>query len=187
MGVIEIILIGVGLAMDAFAVSVCKGLSMKKINWKKAITVGLYFGIFQALMPIIGYLLGETFGDFVVKIDHWITFILLSIIGVNMIKEALEEEQENYNDKLDFKTMSVLAIATSIDAFAIGVMFAFLQINILFAISIIGVITFIICLIGVNIGNRFGSKYGCKAEFVGGMILIIIGCKILLEHLEIIS
>lgn len=186
MGILEIFLIGVGLSMDAFAVSVCKGLSMKKLDWKKAIIIALYFGVFQAVMPVIGYLLGTTFENLVTQIDHWIAFILLGIIGANMIKETLGKESENSNDKVDFKTMIVLAIATSIDALAVGITFAFLKTEILSAVTMIGIITFILSLIGVKIGNKFGDKYEKKAEFLGGVILILIGVKILKEHLGII-
>ncbi len=186
MGIIEIFAIGIALAMDAFAVSICKGLSMKKMNWKNAIIIGLYFGTFQAIMPAIGYFLGTTLSGVVEKIDHWIAFILLSIIGGNMIKESSNDEMEKRNDKIDFKTMIVLAIATSIDAMAVGVTFAFLKTNLILAISIIGIITFIISVIGVIIGNNFGDKFQNKAELTGGIILIIIGLKILLEHLGII-
>ena len=153
--------------MDAFTVSICKGLSMKKMNWKKAIIVGLYFGIFQALMPIIGYFLGSTFEDLVTHIDHWIAFVLLVAIGGNMLKEAFANNSENCNDNVDFKTMSILAIATSIDALAIG-------------------ITFALSIIGVKIGNEFGDRYERRAETVGGFILIFMGVKILLEHLGIL-
>lgn len=183
MGIVEILLIGVGVAMDAFAVSVCKGLSMKKLDLKKAIIIALYFGVFQALMPTIGYFLGVTFQDLVTSIDHWIAFLLLSFIGGNMIKEAFSDDCENCNDNVDFKTMVVLAIATSIDALAIGITFAFLKTNILLSVFIIGIVTFIISLIGVKIGNKFGSKYEKKAEIAGGIILILIGLKILVEHL----
>lgn len=183
---LEILLIGIGLAMDAFAVSICKGLSMKKMSWKKAILVGLYFGIFQALMPLIGYLLGSSFETIVTRIDHWIAFALLFFIGTNMLKESFSKNTENHNDKVDFKTMSILAIATSIDALAVGITFAFLRANITIATIIIGIVTFLICIIGVKIGNKFGHKYQRKAEMVGGLILIFIGIKILLEHLGII-
>ena len=186
MELFEIIVIAIGLAMDAFAVSVCKGLSMKKIDWKKAIIIAVYFGVFQALMPVLGYFLGSSFSAFVQKVDHWIAFILLSIIGVNMIKESTDDEVEKRNDNVDFKTMVVLAIATSIDALAVGVTFAFFEVNILIAISIIGIITFILSIFGVIIGNKFGDKFQNKAEFAGGIILIIIGLKILLEHLGIL-
>ena len=173
MGVLELILIAVGLAMDAFAVSVCKGLSMSKMEWKKAVIIGLYFGGFQALMPLIGYVLGVGFEDKIKSLDHWIAFILLVFIGINMIKEAFETKEES-NDKIDFKTMIILAIATSIDALAVGVTFAFLNVNIMLAISLIGIITFIISMIGVKIGNVFGDKYETKAELAGGFILIFL-------------
>ena len=186
MELFEIIVIAIGLAMDAFAVSVCKGLSMKKIDWKKAIIIAVYFGAFQALMPVLGYFLGSSFSAFVQKVDHWIAFILLSIIGVNMIKESTDDEVEKRNDNVDFKTMVVLAIATSIDALAVGVTFAFFEVNILLAISIIGMITFILSILGVIIGNKFGDKFQNRAELAGGIILIIIGLKILLEHLGIL-
>lgn len=186
MGILEIFLVGVGLAMDAFAVSICKGLSMKKLDWKKAIIIALYFGIFQAVMPVIGYFLGTTFESLVTQIDHWIAFILLGIIGINMIKEAFSNDSENVNDKVDFKTMIILAIATSIDALAIGITFAFFKTNLLLAVIIIGIITFVLSLIGVKIGNKFGNKYEKKSEIFGGVILILIGVKILIEHLGII-
>ena len=186
MELFEIIFIGVGLAMDAFAVSVCKGLSMKKINWKKATIIALYFGIFQALMPVIGYFLGSSFSVLVEKVDHWIAFILLAIIGGNMIKESRDDELDKRNDRVDFKTMIVLAIATSIDALAIGVTFAFLNVNLILSISIIGIVTFLLSLFGVVIGNKFGDKFQNKAELAGGIILIILGLKILLEHLGIL-
>lgn len=186
MGILEIIIIAIGLAMDAFAVSICKGLSMKKMSWKKGLIIGGYFGFFQALMPLIGYLLGIGFQDKVTGIDHWIAFILLGIIGINMIKEALSKKEEEKNDSVNFKEMIVLAIATSIDALAVGITMAFLEVNIALAITIIGIITFAISIIGVKIGNIFGNKYEKKAEFAGGVILILMGIKILLEHLGII-
>lgn len=186
MGILEIIIIAIGLAMDAFAVSICKGLSMKKMSWKKGLIIGGYFGFFQALMPLIGYLLGIGFQDKVTGIDHWIAFILLGIIGINMIKEALSKKEEEKNDSVNFKEMIVLAIATSIDALAVGITMAFLEVNIALAITIIGIITFAISVIGVKIGNIFGNKYEKKAEFAGGVILILMGIKILLEHLGII-
>ena len=185
MGVLELILIAVGLAMDAFAVSVCKGLSMSKMELKKAVIIGLYFGGCQALMPLIGYVLGVGYENKIKSLDHWIAFILLVFIGINMIKEAFETKEES-NDKIDFKTMIILAIATSIDALAVGVTFAFLNVNIMLAISLIGIITFIISMIGVKIGNVFGDKYETKAELAGGFILIFLGVKILLEHLGIL-
>lgn len=186
MGTIEIILIGVGLAMDAFAVAVCKGLSIRNITIKKELIVGTYFGLFQGLMPLIGFLLGTTFQDIIIKIDHWVVFILLSIIGINMIKDSLSKESESINDKVDFKTMLPLAIATSIDALAVGITFAFLKVNIIIASSVIAITTLLLSIIGVKIGNTFGNKYEKKAEFIGGVILILIGLKILLEHLSVL-
>lgn len=187
MGAIEILLISIGLAMDAFAVSVCKGLAMKKMSWKKAIIIGLYFGAFQAIMPTIGFFLGTTFERFITNVDHWIAFILLVGIGINMVKETFDKESENRNDNVDVKTMLVLSIATSIDALAIGITFACLKIHIVMPVITIGLITFIISVIGVKIGNRFGNKYEKKAEIMGGVILILLGIKILLEHLGIIN
>jgi putative Mn2+ efflux pump MntP len=187
MGIVEILLLGISLSMDAFAVSICKGLSMQKIDWKKAIIIGLYFGGFQALMPVIGYFLGATFQSFVTNIDHWIAFILLTLIGINMIKEAFEEEKsDNCNDSVHYKEMLVLAVATSIDALAVGVTFAFLNVNMPLAVSLIGLITFVISLLGVKIGNKFGNKYEAKAEILGGVILILLGIKILLEGVGIL-
>ena len=187
MGLIEIILISISLAMDAFAVSICKGLSMKKMDWKKAIIIGLYFGLFQGGMPLIGYILGVGFEESIKFIDHWIAFGLLAFIGGNMIKEALsKKEDDEVDDKVDFKTMIVLAIATSIDALAVGVTFAFLNVNIILAVSLIAAITFVISCIGVKLGNVFGDKYEKKAELAGGIVLVLIGLKILLEHLGIL-
>lgn len=185
MGIVELLLIGIGLAMDAFAVSVCKGLSLKKLSIKKALIVGIYFGLFQGGMPVIGYFLGSTFESLITQIDHWIAFILLLFIGGNMIKESLSKECEDSNDKVDFRTMLPLAIATSIDALAIGITFAFLKVNILVAVLIIGIITFVLSFIGVIVGKKVGCKYKNKAEFIGGIILILMGIKILLEHLGI--
>ena len=187
MGVIELLLLSIGLAMDAFAVSVCKGISMKKMNWKKACIIGLWFGGFQALMPTIGYFLGSAFESLVTNIDHWIAFILLGIIGGNMIKETFSKENENINGDVGFKTMIILAIATSIDALAVGITFAFFNVNLLLAITLIGIITFALSVIGTKIGNRFGDKYENNAEFLGGVILILLGIKILLEHLGILN
>lgn len=181
----EIILISIGLAMDAFAVSVCKGLSMKKMDWKKAIIIGLWFGFFQALMPAIGYFLGSKFEHLIVSVDHWVIFGLLSFIGIKMIKDSFSISSENCNDNVDFKTMLLLALATSIDALGVGITFAFLDTNLILAISLIGIITWIISVIGVKIGNRFGDKYESKAELTGGIILVLLGIKILLEHLNI--
>ena len=189
MGLLELFLIGVGLSMDAFAVAVCKGLAMEKCTLKKAGLVGLYFGGFQALMPAIGYLLGVQFQDLITSIDHWIAFVLLSIIGGNMIKEAMESGCdccEEHDASLDFKTMIGLAVATSIDALAVGITFAFLHVEIVPAVSLIGVTTFAISFAGVKIGNVFGAKYKKKAELTGGAILILLGVKILIEHLGIL-
>ena len=183
MGIIELIVLSIGLAMDAFAVSICKGLSMPRMKWKNAIIIGLYFGYFQALMPALGYLLGVNFQDRISNIDHWVAFILLAVIGINMIKEAISKDNDVHNDSIKFKDMIVLAIATSIDALAIGITFAFLNVNLILAISLIGVITFIISVLGVKVGNIFGDKYEKKAEFAGGIILILLGIKRLLEHL----
>ena len=183
MGLIELFLIAVGLSMDAFAVSVCKGLAMPKCTFKKAAIVGLWFGGFQALMPAIGYILGAQFQEAIASIDHWIAFVLLALIGGNMIHEALDNDEEEADASLDVKTMFLLAVATSIDALAIGITFAFLKVNIIPAVCLIGIVTFIISFAGVKIGNVFGARYKNKAEIVGGVILILLGLKILLEHL----
>lgn len=189
MKIIEIFLISIGLAMDAFAVSICKGLAMKKMDFKKALIVGAWFGSFQALMPFLGFFLGITFENFITSIDHWIAFILLCFIGGKMISEALSKEEEHQNDKTDFKTMIILAIATSIDALAVGIAYvcAYGNKNASITFFTIGVITFLISVLGVNIGNKFGDKYGKKAEFFGGFVLVMLGLKILLEHLEILN
>ena len=183
MGLIELFLIAVGLSMDAFAVSVCKGLAMPKCTFKKAAIVGLWFGGFQALMPAIGYVLGAQFQETIASIDHWIAFVLLALIGGNMIHEALDNDEEEADASLNVKTMFLLAVATSIDALAIGITFAFLKVNIIPAVCFIGIVTFIISFAGVKIGNVFGVRYKNKAEIVGGIILILLGLKILLEHL----
>ena len=183
MGLIELFLIAVGLSMDAFAVSVCKGLAMPKCTFKKAAIVGLWFGGFQALMPAIGYVLGAQFQEVIASIDHWIAFVLLALIGGNMIHEALDNDEEEADASLNVKTMFLLAVATSIDALAIGITFAFLKVNIIPAVCFIGIVTFIISFAGVKIGNVFGARYKNKAEIAGGIILILLGLKILLEHL----
>lgn len=188
---IELFLLGIGLAMDAFAVSVCKGLGMRRLNKKQALIIGLYFGGFQALMPLIGWLLGSQFQKYITSIDHWIAFILLGFIGGKMMIEAIrewnEEETVDVMDApLDHKNMLVLAVATSIDALAVGITFAFLDTPIIEAITIIGITTMVISIIGVVVGNFFGSRYKSKAEFIGGLILVLLGLKILLEHLGIL-
>ena len=184
MSIIEIALIGVGLAMDAFAVSICKGLAMRRMNYKKAIIIAAFFGVFQALMPALGYVLGTTFANKIAAIDHWIAFILLALIGANMIKEALSsDDDECQDDSLRFGDLIMLSIATSIDALAVGITFAFFNVSLLLSVSMIGIITFIICVIGVKVGNVFGEKYKSKAELAGGLILIVMGAKILIDHL----
>ena len=196
MGLTEIILLAVGLSMDAFAVSVCKGLAIPKINLKKAAICGIWFGGFQALMPMIGYLLGASFTGYITGITPWIAFVLLSLIGGNMIKEALSKEEEKADDSLGFKVMLTMAVATSIDALAVGVTFACVPVSILGSVGemvntilgvvIIGITTFVLSCIGVKIGNLFGLKYKSKAELAGGIILICLGIKILLEHFNIL-
>ena len=184
MSIIEIALIGVGLAMDAFAVSICKGLAMRRMNYKKAIIIAAFFGVFQALMPALGYVLGTTFANKIAAIDHWIAFILLALIGANMIKEALSsDDDECQDDSLRLGDLIMLSIATSIDALAVGITFAFFNVSLLPSVSMIGIITFIICVIGVKVGNVFGEKYKSKAELAGGLILIVMGAKILIDHL----
>ena len=185
MSLIELFLIAVGLSMDAFAVAVCKGLAMPKMSWKGAAIVGLYFGGFQALMPFLGYLLGAGFKDAISAYDHWVAFILLALIGGNMIRESREDEEESLDASLSFRSMVLLAIATSIDALAVGVTLAFLDVPILSSVCFIGVVTFCLSLVGVKAGNVFGCKYKSKAEFVGGLVLILIGLKILLEHMGV--
>lgn len=186
MGFLEIFLIGVGLSMDAFAVSICKGLSVKKLKIRNLLICGIYFGVFQAIMPFTGYILGVNFQSYIESIDHWIAFVLLALIGGNMIREALSDEENETDDDFSFKVMIPLAVATSIDALAVGVTFAFLNVNIFKAITIIGCTTFVISMVGVAIGHAFGLRYKQKSEIVGGIILILIGLKILLEHLGIL-
>ena len=183
MSLFELFLLAIGLSMDAFAVAICKGLSMQQFNQKHAAIIALYFGAFQALMPAIGYLLGSRFQQSITAYDHWIAFILLALIGGNMIKESFDHETETSSPSIHFQEMLILAIATSIDALAVGVTFAFLQVSLIPAVSTIGIITFVISVLGVKIGNVFGMKYKSKAEFAGGVILIVIGGKILMEHL----
>lgn len=186
MSLLELFILAIGLSMDAFAVSICKGLATKKVSIKNSLTAGLWFGGFQALMPVIGFILGMSFRDYIMAVDHWIAFILLGIIGANMIKESMGEDEEDANDAFDIKTMFLMAVATSIDALAIGITFAFLNVNIISAVSLIGITTFILSAAGVFMGCVFGSKYKSKAEFAGGVILVLLGLKILLEHLAII-
>ena len=189
---VELFLLGVGLSMDAFAVSVCKGLGMRKLDKKQALIIGLYFGGFQALMPLIGWLLGSQFQQYITSIDHWIAFILLGFIGGKMMVEAVrewneEETVEVMDAPIDHKNMFVLAVATSIDALAVGITFAFLNTPIIEAITIIGITTMVLSIIGVIVGNFFGSRYKSKAEFIGGLILVLLGLKIHLEHLGILT
>ncbi len=183
MSTYELFIIAVGLSMDALAVAICKGLSMAKMSWRKGIIVGLWFGGFQALMPLIGYLLGAQFESKITAFDHWIAFILLGLIGGNMIREGVSGDEEKTDDSVSIKSMLPLAIATSIDALAVGVTFAFLRVTIAYAVSFIGVITFLLSTVGVKVGNVFGARYKSKAEIAGGVILILMGLKILIEHL----
>ena len=187
---IELFLIGVGLSMDAFAVSICKGLGMNKINKKHAFTIGLYFGGFQALMPLTGWFLGIRFQQYITSVDHWIAFILLVFIGGKMVVEAVRDKDDEVVEKkdqpLNHKEMFLLAVATSIDALAVGITFAFLDTPIVEAIVIIGCTTFVLSIVGVIVGNFFGTRYKKKAEIIGGIILILIGLKILLEHLGVL-
>ena len=183
MTILELFILAVGLSMDAFAVAVCKGLAIGRIQWKHAVIVGLWFGGFQALMPLIGYLLGSSFAEYIAAVDHWIAMILLVLIGGNMIRESRDRDPEHVNPSLGVRTMFIMAVATSIDALAVGVTFAFLEVRILPAVSFIGVITFLLSALGVKIGSIFGTKYKSKAELLGGIILILLGIKILLEHL----
>lgn len=187
MGILELLLLSVGLAMDAFAVSICKGLALERVTLKHAAIVGAWFGIFQALMPAIGYFLGSAFERYITAFDHWIAFALLALIGGNMIREALHPDEDGADASLGFRTMLLLAIATSIDALAVGITFAFLQVNLLASVLMIGIITFGISMAGVKLGSVFGTRYQARAELAGGVILILLGVKILLEHLGIIS
>lgn len=183
MSVIELLVLALGLSMDAFAVSICKGLSVPKLQAKHCLICGVYFGGFQALMPLIGWALGIRFQSMITNIDHWIAFVLLAVIGANMIKESFSKEEECPDASFGFKTMLTLAVATSIDALAVGVTFAFLDVSIVPAVLLIGVTTFVCSAMGVKIGNVFGNRFQSKAEFLGGLVLIAIGLKILIEHL----
>ncbi len=178
----ELIIIAIGVSMDAFAVSICKGLSVRSLQPKHACLTALWFGGFQALMPLIGYFLGVSFADFVSSVDHWIAFVLLGIIGGNMIKESFSKDECEYTPDFSFRTMLSLAVATSIDALAIGVSFAFLRVNIWTSVLIIGLTTGAFSAVGVVVGKWFGCRYKSKAEFAGGFILVAMGVKILLEH-----
>ena len=186
MSIWDLFILAVGLSMDAFAVSVCKGLSLGKIKPKHMCIAGAWFGGFQALMPLIGYFLGSFFAEMIEKYDHWVAFVLLAIIGGNMIKESCGKD-EKVDSSMDVKSMLLLAIATSIDALAVGVTFAFLQVQIVPAVSFIGVITFIFSAVGVKIGSLFGTKYKSKAELFGGIVLVLIGIKILLEGIGVLG
>jgi putative Mn2+ efflux pump MntP len=183
MGITELLFIAVGLSMDAFAVAICKGLSMKKMDYRQAILTGCFFGGFQALMPLLGFLLATQFKEYITAVDHWVALVLLASIGINMIRESREEKCENVGNDFNVKRMLILSLATSIDALAVGVTFAFLDVKILPAVLIIGVTTFIFSFAGVKIGNVFGAKFKSKAELAGGIILIAMGLKIFLEHI----
>ena len=183
MDLLSLFLIAVGLSMDAFAVSVCKGLATPKYKLKYSMICGAWFGGFQALMPAVGYLLGVNFKKYITAIDHWIAFVLLALIGFNMIREALKNDDEGADPSFTAKSMSLLAVATSIDALAIGITFAFLDVNIVAAVLFIGVCTVVISAAGVKIGSAFGTRFTSKAEIAGGAILIILGLRILVEHL----
>ena len=183
MGITELIILAVGLSMDAFAVSICKGLSVRKLEIKHMALAGIWFGGFQALMPLIGYLLGSTFASYVQKFDHWIALILLAFIGLSMIKEAFGEDEEEVGDSFGAKTMFLMAVATSIDALAVGVTFAFLNVNVIFAVFTIGITTFIFSAAGIKIGNVFGLRFKSKAELAGGAIMLLLGLKIFVEHM----
>ena len=188
MSFLELFLIALGVSMDAFSVSVCKGLTTKRFSLKMALTCGLWFGTFQALMPVVGYFLGSQFAYYVASVDHWIAFGLLFLIGANMIREAVAgKENSKQTNALDFKTMLLLAIATSIDALAVGVSFSCIEVELWASVAIIGLTTFVFSVLGVKIGNVFGTKFKKNAEVFGGIILILIGLKILLEHLGVLA
>lgn len=183
---IELVLVALGLAMDAFAVAICKGLAMQKLQIKKAILIGLWFGFFQGLMPIIGYFLGNVFEEWMDSIEHLIAFGLLAFIGYHMVKDTYEKKENSFDETIGIKVMLILAIATSIDALTIGITFAFFEVNILLAAFIISSITFMLSIIGVIIGSQFGDKYGKQAQIVGGILLIGLGVKNLLEHFDVL-
>lgn len=188
MGIVELLLLAVGLSMDAFAVSVCKGLSTQKLRWSHYLCIGLWFGGFQALMPTIGFFLGSTFEAYITRFDHWVAFVLLGLIGGNMLKEGLSREEPDETDaSFSFRAMLVLAVATSIDALAVGITFALLpEVKLGMAVGLIGMTTFLLSAIGLKVGNVFGLKYKRRAEIIGGVILILLGLKILLEHLGVL-
>ena len=191
MGLFEIFMIGVGLSMDAFAASICKGLNMRRLSAKNMLIIGLFFGGFQTLMPAVGWILGKQFEVYITSVDHWVAFALLAFIGGKMIYDVFHGDEDGCcnekTDKLDMKEVLTLAVATSIDALAVGISFAFLQVEILKAVSVIGVTTFVLSVVGVAVGNMFGAKYEKNATLAGGIILILIGLKILLEHTGIIG
>ena len=187
MSLTELFIIAVGLSMDAFAVAVCKGLAMPRMSWKGALIVGLYFGGFQAAMPLLGYFLGSKFSMAIRAYDHWVAFLRLVLIGAGMVKESFEKDESCANASLDVRGMVLLAVATSIDALAVGVTFAFLNVDIVPAVSFIGAVTFTLSMVGVKVGNAFGCKYKSRAELAGGAILILMGLKILLEHLGLLA
>lgn len=186
----ELFLIGVGLSMDALAVSICKGLGMRRLNWRHAAIIALFFGFFQGAMPFLGWLLGSQFERYITNIDHWIAAALLGYIGGKMLWDSFHDDEETScrcDDKPDYRELTVMAVATSIDALAVGISFAFLQVSIGSAVGVIASTTFVICLAGVAIGHRFGSRFKNKATFAGGLILCGIGLKILLEHLGLLA
>ncbi|WP_295748385.1 manganese efflux pump MntP family protein [uncultured Oscillibacter sp.] len=188
MNMFELFLIAVGLSMDAFAVSVCKGLSVQRLSPRHYLLTGAWFGGFQALMPTAGFLLGSTFEQYIVSFDHWVAFLLLAFIGGNMVKESSSQDEEHHDGSFSVRTMFLLAVATSIDALAVGVTFALLpDVHIASAVSLIGVTTFLLSALGLKVGNVFGLRYKARAELAGGVILILIGLKILLEHLGILT
>ena len=189
MGFFELFLIGIGLSMDAFAVAICKGLGMERINKRDTLLLALFFGGFQALMPLTGYLLGSRFASYIERWDHWIAFVLLAFIGSSMIRESREQEEEEieHGGSIRYRELFTLAVATSIDALAVGVSFAFLGVRIAPAVTLIGCTTFVLTLAGVWVGNLFGSRYKSRAELTGGIILILISVKILLEHLGVLG
>lgn len=186
MNLIELLILAVGLSMDAFAVAICKGLALREVKPAQMALVGLWFGGFQALMPVVGYLIGVQFSAYITAIDHWIAFALLALIGGNMVKEALSKDEEEADASLSAKKMLPLAVATSIDALAVGVSFAFLNVQIDLAAGFIGTVTFVLSAVGVKVGSLFGAKYKSRAELIGGVILILLGLKILLEHLGVL-